>query len=123
MAYANAATNSVTKRIDAELVRSRWCSETWSMSTVNSRGTYAFHRLLTFSKSLGLTLCGMVDEPTTSVFGSVALRSRSSRISLRWRLRPSSARFAMTPQQDVRVRSEERRVGKECGARVWVSHG
>src|SRR5437899_12469287 len=89
--------------MDAELVKSRWCSEIWSIRTVVSRGIYAFQRLLTFSKSLGFTLCGMVEEPTTGVLGSAAFLSRSSRSSLLCKWRKSSAILARTPQQDVRA--------------------
>ena len=67
-AEANPNTYSATKRLDAELVRSRWCSEIWSMKNVATRGENAFQRLFTCSEFQGFLFCGIVEEPIYSGF-------------------------------------------------------
>ena len=59
-----------------------------------TRGMNAFHKLFTFSKEIGLRFCGIVELPTCWARKPSAI----SAISVRWRWRMSSARFAMTPR-------------------------
>ena len=44
------------------------------------RGMKAFHRLLTFSKFFGLTLWGIVEEPTDAASSLCLISSISERI-------------------------------------------
>ena len=49
-----------------ESVRSRWRRETGSLRAMNPRTAFARPRLPSaFSESIGFTLCGIVEEPTS----------------------------------------------------------
>ena len=58
-----------------------------------TRGMNAFQMLFTFSNETGLRFWGIVELPTWLALKPSAI----SAISVRWRCRMSSARFAMTP--------------------------
>ncbi len=94
-------------------MRSLWCSEIWSMKKVITRGQNAFQRLFTCSEFQGLRFCGIVEEPTWVAANS----SRTSPISDRWRLRRSSARFAMMPKA---VFSSSSSGSRYSGSTSWV---